>query len=81
MVWLHGIDLDKHTNKLEGGMNKDLMKYFYLIYYSWRQVLVIFSNLAMAKEILTFSASLEFEKNVFPWHIQAENVGLGWYQA
>ena len=34
MVWLHGIDLAKHIYKLEGGMNKELMKIFHLINYS-----------------------------------------------
>ena len=34
MVWLHGMDLAKHIYKLEGGMNKELMKIFHLINYS-----------------------------------------------
>ena len=34
IVWLHGIDLAKHTYKLEGGINKDSMNFFYLINYS-----------------------------------------------
>ena len=34
MVWLHGINLAKHTYKLEGGMNKDFMIFFHLINYS-----------------------------------------------
>ena len=34
MVWFRGFNLAKHTYKLEGGMNKDLMKFLYLINYS-----------------------------------------------
>ena len=66
MVWFRGFNLAKHTYKLEGGMNKDLMDFSISLFIHEDNFRPVSRIWQWHKVFGPFPTLLEFEKNVFP---------------